>query len=357
VSIAATATTVIRRPVPEWTSAPATDGDVLPVPRIPYVRLRVTLAARQTARLPATKGSLLRGAFGHALRREVCAMGPRQQCAACPLRDACAYVRLFEPWVGREPRFLAGLPAEPRGYVFEPSDGPRTFLAGAPLDFDLLLLGRMGELQGLAVAACDRMARRGLGVRRARFELERVRVPDPGGGWRTGYERGVRPWSTAVPAALPPADPILAERLTLRFSTPLRCKTGGRLTRSFDFPWLVAKMLRRTLELAHDYAPGQDLDWDLEPWLEKAAAVRVVRCDLVWHDWQRYSNRQRTRMQLGGLVGEMTLEGDLRPFSALLRTAEIVHVGKGTTFGLGKIQMEPSRRSTGAVKQREGDCP
>lgn len=156
------------------------------------------------------------------------------------------------------------MPASPHACVFESGDSPRTFLPGDTLELDLLLLGRVAELQAFAVLA------------------------------------------------------------------------------TFDFRLLVSKMLRRTLELAHDYAPGQTLDWDLEPWLEKAAAVRVVSSDLVWHDWQRYSNRQRTKMRLGGLVGEMTLEGDLRPFSALLRTAEIVHVGKGTTFGLGRVEVQPA---------------
>jgi CRISPR-associated endoribonuclease Cas6 len=343
-SIAATATKETGRPVLVWKAGPAADGGVAPLPRIPYVRLRVTLAARQTARLPAYTGSLLRGAFGHALRRAVCAMGPRQACASCPVRDACVYVRLFEPWAGREPRYLQGLPAAPQAYVLEPGDSPRTFLPGDPLAFDLLLLGRAAELQGFAVLACERMARRGLGVRRARFELERVCTGDADGAWRTGYERGVRPWRVAVPSALPATDPITAERVTLRFVTPLRFKVDGRLARTFDFRLLVSKMLRRTLELAHDFDPDQALDGSFEPLLARAAAVRVVHSDLLWHDWQRYSNRQRTRMQLGGVVGEMTLEGDLRPFSALLRTAEVVHVGKGTTFGLGRVEVQPEGR-------------
>jgi CRISPR/Cas system endoribonuclease Cas6 (RAMP superfamily) len=42
-------------------------------------------------------------------------------------------------------------------------------------------------------------------------------------------------------------------------------------------------------------------------------------------------------MKLGGLVGTMTLAGDLSPFTPLLRAAEILHVGKGATFGLGKV--------------------
>ena len=44
-------------------------------------------------------------------------------------------------------------------------------------------------------------------------------------------------------------------------------------------------------------------------------------------------------MKMGGFVGEITLEGDLNPFSELLRAAEVVHVGKGTTFGLGKVEI------------------
>ncbi len=45
-------------------------------------------------------------------------------------------------------------------------------------------------------------------------------------------------------------------------------------------------------------------------------------------------------MVLGGLVGSLTLEGDLAPFGPLLRTGEILHVGKGATFGLGRLAVE-----------------
>jgi CRISPR/Cas system endoribonuclease Cas6 (RAMP superfamily) len=44
-------------------------------------------------------------------------------------------------------------------------------------------------------------------------------------------------------------------------------------------------------------------------------------------------------MNFGGLLGHVELEGDLAPLAALLRTAEIVHVGKGATFGLGKVEI------------------
>jgi CRISPR/Cas system endoribonuclease Cas6 (RAMP superfamily) len=35
----------------------------------------------------------------------------------------------------------------------------------------------------------------------------------------------------------------------------------------------------------------------------------------------------------------MNLEGDSSPFIDLLHYGEVLHVGKGTTFGLGKMEI------------------
>jgi hypothetical protein len=95
----------------------------------------------------------------------------------------------------------------------------------------------------------------------------------------------------------------------------------------------------RILELAHFHVPGAAIDWTFRSLLEQADAVRVVEPNLRWKEWTRWSNRQQRQIDMGGYVGELTLEGDLAPFAALLRTAEIVHVGKGATFGLGRVKL------------------
>ncbi len=311
-----------------------------PLPEVPFLRLRVTFTARRRGELPAYKGSLLRGAFGHALRRAVCAMGPKEACGRCPLREGCIYTSIFEPLAGRRPPpFLAGLPSSPRPFVFEPRGSRRRFGPGEALGFDLLLFGAAVKLQGYAVLALERMARAGLGARRLPFALERVRSQDAAGAWQVGYERGLRRWCGAVPAVRPRCAPLGGERVRLRFATPTRLKVDGRLVDRVAFPTLAFKMLRRTLELAHFFGPGERLDWSFEEQLERARRVRVVRSDLRWQDWQRYSNRQGTKMKLGGFVGEVELAGELEPFAPLLRTAEVVHVGKGATFGLGKVEV------------------
>ncbi len=70
-----------------------------------------------------------------------------------------------------------------------------------------------------------------------------------------------------------------------------------------------------------------------------AKGVAIKESTLKWYDWERYSTRQDTRMKMGGFVGEITFEGNIEPFMPLLKAGEILHVGKGTSFGLGKYEI------------------
>jgi hypothetical protein len=320
---------------------------------IPYLRLTFTLRAQAPARLPAFKGSMLRGAFGHALRRTVCAMGPRQPCESCRLRRACVYTRVFETFVeGPPPPLLHGLTTSPRPFVFEPQDERRDFAPGDPLAFDLILVGQAAELQAYAQLAVERMATAGLGAARSPFALDRVEAQAPDGSRLPLFADGRALAHAAPPPSLPPANglnALCASRATLRLLTPLRLKIRNGLAESVTFRELAFAMLRRTLELAWFHVPGAEIDWSFRPLLDQAAAIRATP-RLAWHDWERYSNRQQTKMLFGGLVGTLALEGDLAPFIPLLRTAEILHVGKGATFGLGRIAVEASGHATPRIE-------
>lgn len=303
-------------------SSPSTE--LYRLPAIPYLRLSVTLRALAPACLPAFKGSTLRGAFGHALRRSVCAMGPEQPCESCRLRRACVYTRIFETFVEAEPPpFLRGLATAPRPYVFEPATEERSFVEGDALDFDLLLFGQAVELQAYVLLAVERLAAAGLGRDRAPFTLARAEAHEPAGGRRLLIETGRARDLTGVPPSLPPAGPSLGRRVTLRFLTPTRIKVRNQLAATVDFRSLVFNMLRRTLEVAHFHVPGAAIDWNFRSLLDCAAAIRVAGADLTWRDWDRYSNRQQTKMTLGGLVGTLALEGDLHPFASLLNCPDL----------------------------------
>lgn len=70
--------------------------------------------------------------------------------------------------------------------------------------------------------------------------------------------------------------------------------------------------------------------------------IALEKSNLSWMDWERYSNRQRERMKLGGVVGKINFTGSLGKFLPYLHLAEHIHVGKETTFGLGKIAVRDS---------------
>ncbi|MCM8762553.1 MAG: CRISPR system precrRNA processing endoribonuclease RAMP protein Cas6 [Candidatus Omnitrophica bacterium] len=41
-------------------------------------------------------------------------------------------------------------------------------------------------------------------------------------------------------------------------------------------------------------------------------------------------------MRLGGFTGTITYKGNLKEFLPFIKLGEIIHIGKNTSFGLGK---------------------
>jgi len=72
----------------------------------------------------------------------------------------------------------------------------------------------------------------------------------------------------------------------------------------------------------------------------RAASVKKCGESLQWDDWERYSNRQQTSMRLGGFVGEIEYRGEaIKDYLPLIAAGELLHVGAGTSFGLGKYEI------------------
>jgi hypothetical protein len=132
----------------------------------------------------------------------------------------------------------------------------------------------------------------------------------------------------------------ILERLTLSFLTPTRIAYNGRLGLNLEFHILIRNLLRRLSLLSYFHGRGQKLDLDFKGIIEEAKGVKVADRRLGWHHWERYSGRQEQRIDMGGFVGEITFEGPVAPFMAFIKSGEILHVGKGTAFGLGGYEIE-----------------
>lgn len=70
-----------------------------------------------------------------------------------------------------------------------------------------------------------------------------------------------------------------------------------------------------------------------------AGEVRTGREEFRVERMERYSNRINGKMDFSRLTGEAEYEGDLPPFVLWLYATQRLHVGRNTTFGMGKIEV------------------
>jgi hypothetical protein len=283
-------------------------------------------------------GSMLRGALGRSLKMVVCAIRQRT-CEDCLLVRQCLYARIFErkPVEGQKLN-LSSLP-HPFVIAWQPSIS-RRYDVGERFRFSLILFGDYIDMLPYFVYAVDRMGADGLGGadregKRATAVLERVSC-----GNTMLYTRDHPELPAAIPyevldvAGQAPADP--AANVSIVFETPLRVKKDGRFARDLDFTTIMQAVTRRLKGLWACYGtePG---GFDLNAVMSQARTIRTVDKRLNWLEQKRYSNRQATEMQMGGVSGRITFAGDLTTLLPLLETAEKVHIGKATSFGLGRI--------------------
>ena len=310
---------------------------------IRWARLRLSLTAEEPLHLPPYKGSTFRGAFGHAFKRVACPL--RRECEECAHRTVCVYVYVFDTEGPGDGSSLSRGRQVAHPFVLEPPEVAQgEFAPGDRLELGLTLIGRAIPLAPYFLAACRDMGRGGIGRGRGRCRLERVMADDPEDpAGRCVYE-GERDLMAPV---VPPwsgqdlADGVarVGDRVTLEFLTPTRLRQDADLVVRPEFATLATALLRRVSILAEVHC-GWRGHIEAREILAAAREVRVVDSALRWHDWERYSARQDARMALGGFVGRITFSGALAPWLPLLKLGEVLHVGKGTAFGLGRYRVE-----------------
>jgi hypothetical protein len=305
---------------------------------LPAHRYRFNCRAQEPLKLNLYSGSMLRGAFGRALRKSACVTG-MNDCKACLLYRQCAYPKIFETPLPRHSNFQQ-FSQIPNAFVIEPPPmGSRQLASGEHFSFNLVLIGRAVADLPILIHAWQMALKAGLGTRHARAELIEV-VFEPGQTIEQSIYRGetpnqLLPKPTFTPEPLPATD-----MLSLRLETPLRIKHQGKVLssalRGRDF--LIA-LVRRYYLLqefhASDYQPPNFQDLALRA--EKIQASH----QLHWCEWERYSNRQQQKMTFGGVLGSITLNGDLSEFLPLLLHGQWLHVGSKTTFGMGRYTVMP----------------
>lgn len=278
--------------------------------------LRFSFVARELVRFPrAAHANALRGGFGLALRETACSpdcSGARR----CERRASCDYARMFEP--SARLSGPSGLADRPRPFVFRArSLAGRAFQPGESFSFDLNLFDMRAPAIGSLSAAFARLAAAGFGLGRGRAELTEVSQPVP------------------LELSLDPS-PEPVERVRVEFLTPTELKTGRQLAARPEFGVLAARIRDRLSALRSLYDEGP-LPIDFARFGERAARVRMTRCEIAPSPQMRRSSRTGQSHPLGGFIGGAEYEGALSEFIPYLRAASWTGVGRQTVWGKGEI--------------------
>lgn len=132
------------------------------------------------------------------------------------------------------------------------------------------------------------------------------------------------------------AEQGAAQRVRIRLLTPTRLVDAGRLVKpeTFTFRAFAGRLFERLDALFLRYGSGS-LCVDIAALLILARTIHVVDHTLRWQELFRASARHRRLVPMGGLVGTLTLEGDLLPFLPWLVWGTFTHVGKDAAMGNG----------------------
>jgi hypothetical protein len=304
-----------------------------------FHRFRFHFRSAGTLFFPVYKsGNIVRGAFGGIFRKQVC-IPSCQDAKTCHNRADCPYARVFEPQEARG-EGPSGLADWPRPFVFRAAqlDG-RTIRQGEAFHFDVHIFDVRDPALPYFVLAFAQLAREGLGPGRGRAELSAVDQLDLHEARMAQVFDGerLRMHELAAPNTVDlSGTPERVDRVRVRFVTPTELKSGRQVAERPEFGILFGRLRDRISTLRALYGAGP-LGIDFRGMGERAAAVRMTRCDLQRMDVDRLSSRTGQRHPIGGFVGEAEYEGDLGEFLPYLLLGMWVGGGRQTVWGKGEL--------------------
>ena len=250
-------------------------------------------------------GSTLRGAFGVGLKKVVC-INPARECQGCHSVSNCLYYDFYEQKnIPHKYRFSKGLGEDSYSfslYLFEEASS---------------------KLPYVLSAINETLCNVGLGSNREKLQIDSIYCND-----ELIYSDGTFKSIQISPKTFSPDS--LKDSAKIEFVTPLRIKKNGRLlTQKPTLTQLVISIHNRLNEIKG--YPIVRLPFSPQA-IETSGTVR-------FEDLSRYSNRQQTKMQLGGLLGSLTYDSIDNRSYMMLKLGEILGVGKQTVFGLGEIKV------------------
>lgn len=301
-----------------------------------FVRLRLRCRLLEPACIDAAV--LMR------LRRRLRQAG-QQLFGGTPAATAERFAALFEAPVALNPAeqrraYRAGAP-----FVLQPcATPPLAGVAGATFDSEVLLWGQAALRLADWLALWQQLGQQGLSLAGGRFEPVCLDAADASGHfvplWQLGASSAVLPPAPQCDLAWWLALQSLDAPLLLRLETPARLLSRGRPLFRADFIQFFPFILRRVSALLAAHC-GLPFTGDAARLCQLAGQVKQAGC-LRWHDWRLLTAAAADPQPLGGLLGQLKLDGSQqREVIEVVAVGSLLNLGKNAACGAGAYRLLP----------------
>jgi len=286
-------------------------------------------------------GSTLRGGFGYTFRKIACGLKNQKSCCDCILFGKCVYSVIFESPVPSNSTIMRKYQYSPHPFVFSyTDDSPKNSGNGLNKIVSIIIIGKAIDYIPYFIYTMKEFGNTGFGKSRIPFKI--LRVCDKYGTVFYSDSKWLNPqkYPHIDSQEIYGRETLIGnpDKINVEFITPCRIKYNDHFVDSIEFHVLIRSLLRRISELSYFYCDKQ-IDIDYSRFINQSQFVRTTSQNFKWIDFKRYSTRQKQDMKMGGVVGSAVYEGDIKPFLSVLLWGELLHVGKGTSFGLGKYKL------------------
>lgn len=295
--------------------------------QIRFVKLNIEMEALQDGWLPKDKASGIRGVLGQALQENTCVWD--KQCEACNFQKSCIFYNVFHSQFQIQPYFTLG--NDSVGYIIDCWDKREFYHAGEHLKFSITLFGNTIPYFNPLLHALSVIELKGLGKHHIPLKLSCVK------------NRKGKPILTEKTVDMGAFQiEVLSEYIqernqseihTIYLQSPCAIQVNHAICFHPTMEQIVKNLVRK-LYMLNCYEGNY-----MEPYYSVEKEINIVSQDLQLKKVNRYSNHRKQSMQLKGIQGIIQTEAITGEVNDILLAGEIIHLGKNTSFGFGKIKV------------------
>ncbi len=300
--------------------------------KLQYLQVTFNLHFLEKTYIDTNPLFVMRSMLGKNLR-SMCCISKTSVCGECLYNKTCVYSYIFETCLSPENQTLPGRNKGSHPFSLSVEKLQRE----NPVDdysFVLTLFGKAVDYLPYVYAAFVRAGQSGIFKARSQFEILSV----------TANKKNLLIDQNHLDIVNTPPYICVADNketpqngeILIELKSPLRFKVQGKFTLNFTAQDFFNCLYRRAKTLCSLY--GEISETEIEQKYLPSSSLKITEKKLKWIDFKHYSARQKTQMELGGIVGSFKIEGEFSEFEmGLLRMNRIAGAGKNTNFGLGQI--------------------